>query len=109
MMSERSDNEPLAEKVVRLEERLRAAQEALNLSREIMDRRLEGMNEFREQLKEQATQFITRAEHSFVMKEINDLKESRAELRGKASQASVALTYVLTVIAILLGIVNMLR
>jgi len=85
-----------------------------------MDRRLEGMNEFRAQLDKQAGHFITRAEHEFVIKELtnkadksafeNQVKEieslrlSRAELQGKASQTTVFIGYALTFVVLLVSI-----
>lgn len=48
--------------IARLEERLKAADQARELAVKDMERRLEGMNEFREQLKRQADTFITKGE-----------------------------------------------
>jgi hypothetical protein len=42
------------------DEKFRAADKALMLYNETMDKRLEGMNEFREALKDQTAKFITR-------------------------------------------------
>ena len=57
------------------------------------DRRLEGMNEFRQSLKDQAATFITRkdfdAQHERVKEDIQKLEISRAEMDAKADQKGV--------------------
>jgi len=44
---------------VRLQEKLQASEESLKIAREAMERRLDGMNEFRDTLRDQASRFIT--------------------------------------------------
>ena len=90
-----------AEKIARLEERLQASQDSLKLAREQMDKRLEGMNEFRLQLNNQAATFITRKEHEFLIKDIQELKQWGARLDGKASQQSVMVAYVISIVGII--------
>jgi len=51
-----------SELIARLEERLKASEKALELANNNMCSRLEGMNEFREQLRNQAATFVTRIE-----------------------------------------------
>jgi hypothetical protein len=74
-----------------------------------MDKRLEGMNEFRNQLKDQSTMFFTKAEHEQFGKRIEDdirsLRESRASLEGKASQNSVLMAYVISGVSIIITII----
>ena len=48
--------------IVRLEEQLKASVEAKNVAYKELERRLEGMNEFRAQLNSQTQTFITKAE-----------------------------------------------
>jgi hypothetical protein len=52
------------------------------LTRASMEKRLEGMNEFRDALRDQTSKFITRTEHEAMMhnydKDIRELRESRA-------------------------------
>lgn len=67
-MTEKTINE-LEVKIARLEEILIASDKAVELSKETMklavaamDKRLEGMNEFRSTLKDQTSTFITRVE-----------------------------------------------
>ncbi len=74
-----------------------------------MEKRLEGMNEFRDQLKDQASKFVTRAEIDILMSRINsdirELLQSKANLEGKASQQSVNMALLISVISIIVGIV----
>jgi hypothetical protein len=75
-------------------------------AREDMDKRLDGMNEFRSTLKDQSAGFATRAEHTALEKQVRALELVGAELRGKASQTSVNIAYVLTVVAIVISIIG---
>jgi predicted phage gp36 major capsid-like protein len=71
------------------EQRFRAIEVSTKEAKGDMSQRLESMNEFRTQLKEQASHFITRIEYDKMIEDIRELRESRAELSGKASVASV--------------------
>jgi hypothetical protein len=68
------------------------------------------MNEFREQLKEQAGSFIARTEYAVCIEKLNTeikiLREYKASLEGKASQTSVILAIIISIIGIVLGITN---
>jgi hypothetical protein len=96
----------LREKIARLEEQLGAANLALITAQASMEKRLNGMNEFRETLKDQAAQFVTRKEHDFILSDIRELRESRAMLQGKASQQSVIIAYLISIVSVFLGILN---
>ena len=84
--------------------RLVSLERAQELSRETMNARLCAMNEFRGALKDQVAQSVTRQEHEVLVREIQGLRESRAEMQGKASQLSVMLSYGLGVIGILFSV-----
>jgi len=77
-----------------------------------MERRLEGMNEFRDTLKDQAARLITREEFTAVMgsmnKEIAGLREFRSALEAKASQASVMYVAVLSFLSLMVGVIGLL-
>jgi hypothetical protein len=62
-----------------LEARLEATEDALHLARAELERRLAGMNEFREQLKDQAAKFVTREELDLRMTRL----EEKLELMSK--------------------------
>jgi len=110
--------------------RIDALENATQVAKSEMDHRLESMNEFRSQLKEQASQFITRTEHDTLIREIRTiqdqlphmitraehaavqedvriLRESRAELAGKASQQSVISATLLGAGGLLLGVISL--
>lgn len=78
------------------------------LAQENLNTRLESMNEFRDSLKDQTAQYITRAEYNLIVAkydaDIRILRESSAELRGKASQQSVNIAYAISVVSIIIGI-----
>jgi SMC interacting uncharacterized protein involved in chromosome segregation len=65
--------------IARLEERLSAANIAREIAVKDMERRLEGMNEFREQLNRQTQTFVTREtfeiNHKELCKKLEELKE----------------------------------
>jgi hypothetical protein len=83
---------------------------ALNLATGQMDKRLEGMNEFRDQLKDQAQHFLTREVYETACKvtqtQIDDLRLSKATIEGKASQASVYIAWLLGFGGLILGILS---
>lgn len=90
-----------------------AHDKALTLARDSMEKRLEGMNEFREQLKDQASRFITRTEHDALISkydmEIKALTKAKDLLEGKADQKSVFITQVIAIISLLMGLITILR
>ena len=91
----------------------KAIDEATRLAREIMDERLAKMNEFRDTLRDQAGKFATRDELALMMDPLRDdvrsLRETRANVEGKASQTSVIVAWVLALIGILIAIAGLVR
>lgn len=83
---------------------------ANDVAYESMEKRLEGMNEFRDTLKDQASRFITRDEVDAIRKSIDAdlrvLREYKAMVEGKASQQSVMIAYVMSGIGLLMGILG---
>ena len=67
------------------------------------------MNEFRGQLKDQANTMLPRSEFDALLgpvsEDVKSLRESRAELMGKADQSSVNIAYALSVIGIVVAAV----
>lgn len=68
-----------------------------------MNSRLEGMNEFRESLKDQTAQFTTRVEHEYLVKQMDDLRIFQARQQGMATQKSVYVAYAIAIIGVLIG------
>ncbi len=76
-----------------------------------LEKRLESMNEFRQQIKDQTGTFITRVEHSVMVDkfdgDIKSLRESRAMLEGKASQTTALGAILLSSLGILIAVVSL--
>lgn len=85
-------------------------QRAISKAEDSMTTRLEGMNEFREQLREQSTKFALREEvnrrFDEVVEDIKNLELSKATLEGKASQVSVNLAMVFSGTGLILATVS---
>jgi len=87
--------------------RMRNIEQSTTLATNQMERRLEGMNEFRDQLKDQASRFITRAEYDILVTNIQELRETRAMLAGKASQSSMTLTTIIAFTGLIIGVAGL--
>lgn len=76
-----------------------------------MDRRLDGMNEFREQLRVQEQTYMPRKEVESSMAAVNSdirmLRESRAVLEGKASQNSMYVSLLFAAAGLSLSIISL--
>jgi hypothetical protein len=88
---------------------LRTLENSFNTANVGLEKRLEAMNEFRSQLKDQASGFFTRNEHDQFSKRIEEdirsLRESRAQLEGKASQNSVNIAYVIAGVSMIISLI----
>lgn len=84
---------------------------AIDKAEHSMNMRLEGMNEFRDQLRDQAARFITREELASQLRPINEVLkvvETAKDLSaGKASWSQVRWAQVLGVIGILIGVISL--
>lgn len=100
-----------------MESKFVALEKALDLAYRQMETRLEGMNEFRQSLRDQSQTFVIRSEFGVfkekvdldlnnICKEIKDLQLSRAELSGKATQNSVNNTMIIAIIGLVIGILG---
>jgi hypothetical protein len=87
-----------------LDIRIMALDTATSLAKESMERRLESMNEFRTQLKDQSFTFVTRREHDMVLADLQSLRESRSKMEGKADQSSVEWVKWMAILGILLSL-----
>jgi len=90
--------------------KLEAQNKALELQAREYERRLENLNNEARQLKEMQRTYLPRetweAAFSNIAKDIRELRESRAELQGKASMQSVVGAYVIAGLGILVGIIG---
>ncbi len=94
-----------------MEEKFRALDKATTLMQETINARLDANNEWRDESKQRTTLMVTKDEfilwQSRVVEDIRYLRESKATLEGKASQTSVFISYLLSVIGIFLAVVGM--
>ena len=92
--------------------RLLALEKATEVAARVLGERLAGMNEFREQLRDQAGRFATRTEVEIQLEKIDlqikDLRQSRDEATGKASQTSVLISMGFGVAGLIFGVINLL-
>lgn len=83
--------------------RLDGTDKAHDIYRQALEKRLEIMNEFRGALQDQSKTYIGRPEHDSVVADIRSLRESRAEMEGKASTMSVVIAYAISIISLFLA------
>jgi hypothetical protein len=88
-------------------------QRALEKAERDLSKRLEGMNEFRDALKDQAGTFVTREAMEIKLdgleKDMADLKLTRAHAQGKASQTSVLIAYGISFVGLLIAVLSFLK
>ena len=88
--------------------KLSGIEKAIDIARAELEKRLEGMNEFRLSLKEQQANFIYRTEFADrreqVDADIRTLREKQAIAEGKASMLSVVACGIVSVIALVASI-----
>jgi hypothetical protein len=79
------------------------------LAADSMEKRLEGMNEFRDALKDQTAKFIMTDKWDLVItniyKEIRELRDFKAMVEGKASQLSVLITFAVSIASLVAAII----
>jgi len=102
----------------KISERLESQEKAVTVAYAASNKRLDGLNEIRQILEDQAKTFITKVEFETYQTmirqdlarfstEINSLNLSRAELSGKASQGQVILSLIIGITGLILSIVKM--
>ena len=86
-----------------------SADKAIEVNAKIIEKRLDSMNEFREQLRDQAGTFITRSEYEIAHKSLSDkidgLSTTAAILVTRASQGSVNFSYIYSTIILVITVV----
>ena len=86
----------------------RQMEKSIDVAKLEMDRRLEAMNEFREQLTRQATQFAERKTVDLSLDRIGDrikvIENSVSELKNNLSQRAGALKWINHIITVLIGL-----
>jgi len=98
-----------ASTVTLFETKIDAAEKAVSLASNTLSARLDLMNEFRAQLKDQVAGFFSRVEHETyiksVDKDIRELREAKALLEGKASQNAVNFSTIIALLGVFLSAV----
>jgi hypothetical protein len=89
--------------------RCKVIEEILKATAAALEHRLEGMNEFRAEMQDQRSMFMPRLEWELndkvVKEDIRILRESKAQLEGKASATSVYIAYAFSLVAMIMGLV----
>ena len=92
-----------------IESLISAQKEATKVAKDEMNRRLEGMNEFREQLRTQASTFLTRerfdVEHELLKEKIEELLLWKAEQQGKNDRANL-ISIIAVIVSVFVGIAS---
>jgi hypothetical protein len=100
----------LAERDKKFDERFQFQRDAVSTALASMDKRLDGMNEFRASLQDQTKNQVSKSEFQTFKdatdKDIRMLRESKAELDGMASQSSVNLSLGISVLGLLVGSIS---
>ena len=109
----RQEYPKLIERLTRLEEKLEASKSALELARQIMEVRLDGMNGIKSEMLRQENLFVTHKEaeaaHAVLQVHIDALRLKSAEMQGKANMSSLYVTYILSGIAILISLIHLVK
>jgi len=101
-----------------MNERLVSQEKAVTVAYTASNKRLDGLNEIRQILEDQAKTFVTKVEFeayqtmirqelSRLSTDINSLNLSRAELSGKASQGQVLLSMAIGITSLVITIVKL--
>jgi len=88
------------------ESKVAATEKATELAAQVLKERLKNLNELRQMAQDRDANYITKAEFNLQVKEIESLRLSRASLEGKASQAAVNVTFIVSAIGMLLAIIS---
>lgn len=94
-----------------VETKLAANQRALDLAHSAMERRLNGMNEFRDTLRDQASRFVTREEVDLridrLTEQIREIKSFMDRLTGKADTKALYVSYVIAGLSLMLSAISL--
>jgi hypothetical protein len=100
----------LIEREKKFDERFQFQKDEVKSALASMDKRLDGMNEFRASLQDQTKNQVSKSEFQTFKdatdKDIRMLRESKAELDGMASQSSVNLSLGISVLGLLVGSIS---
>jgi len=93
------------------EAKLLAQERATEVATNAMDRRLAGMNEFRDTLRDQAARFVTRDETSALLApikaQLDTLQTFKDQLQGKASAGQAYLAIGLSIVSVAMAFIGL--
>ena len=88
-----------------IDTRLEDKQEALDAARQSMEKRLEGMNEFRDAIKDATARFMTRDEVAGqlrpICEDIRTLRTIADQNAGKATIKSLMITTIISIVSLI--------
>ena len=101
-----------------IDTRFQADHDATAVAREAMDKRLDGMNEIRDALRDTTGMMLSKSEHIAYMgtiaeymrrndNDIRQLREASAEGKGKADQSTVARVATFAVIGVVMSVASL--
>ena len=90
-----------------IEVKFDAIKEATSKALASNDKRLEGMNEFRNSLKDQEKTFATRIEHNLIIDRLGIIDKKLAFAEGKASQMSVFITMGIALVSLMIALIDL--
>lgn len=94
-----------------LDMQFQEGQRAIDKAERTMNSRLEGMNEFQDQLRDQASRLISRDEVNSSLKSMDEsirgLQKIADTAAGKASQTSMLFAAAISVAGLILGLINL--
>ena len=94
-----------------IDARLASLGQAVELAQELTNQRLQVINQFQGTLRDQAARLVTRDECALardrLTADVGELREFRAALNAKASQATVYIAYGLSLISLAIAILNL--
>jgi hypothetical protein len=93
-----------------LDERHTTQRDALAIALNGMDKRLDGMNEFRATLRDREALSVTKAEFVLALKPLQDdnreLRDWKSSMTGKADQTALTRTTVVALVGVVSGVVG---
>jgi hypothetical protein len=94
-----------------LETRIAAIETGIRVALVAMEKRLDGMNEWRGSMNDREKFFANKiwieGQLEAIKKDMADLKQIRDIATGRATQSSVYVAYALTIISIIIGVVSL--
>jgi hypothetical protein len=93
------------------DEKFRMIEKASDLANENIRVRIDSLNEWRAQNKDERGMYMTKSEyevrHDTIQKQVDDLRLRSAEMSGKASQSGLMIAYIFSIISTIIGVIGL--